>query len=91
MILSCRAQWFRLAVAVVLVAGLSACGVKGGLDPPPGAAMPKPKPAAQTDPGKQGKQVKQAVNKSRQTRGADGKAIVVQPQRKDFFLDWLLN
>lgn len=78
MMLSCRPQLFRLAVVVAVVAavGLSACGRKGGLDPPPGAALPKDKLAA---------------SKSPKAHGPRDKLSTAQPQHKDFFLDWLLN
>jgi predicted small lipoprotein YifL len=40
-----------LAFALVLSAALAACGRKGPLDPPPGAAIPSPPPSQQAPPG----------------------------------------
>jgi predicted small lipoprotein YifL len=79
-------RWARLAVAGALVAalGLSACGRKGPLDPPPSAAQyadPAPGPS-QAPPGTQ------------VGVGRDGKAVAPPPTSRDnrpFILDWLVD
>ena len=77
-------RWARLAAAVVLVAalGLSACGRKGPLDPPPGASQySSTQPAPAGSPGRQ------------MSIGPDGKAMAPPPsgRREPFILDWLID
>jgi predicted small lipoprotein YifL len=65
--------------ALVLAFGLAGCGRKGGLDPPPSAAIAQPGPAQQA----QG-----------QTARVDAQGRPVAPparRNEPFFLDWLLN
>jgi len=83
-------QWARLAAIGVLVAalGLSACGRKGPLDPPPSAAIPgqsslQPAPADPTLLG--APPLQPGVDR-------DGKAVAPPPSgRQPFFLDWLVE
>ena len=80
-------RWARLAVAGALVAalGLSACGRKGPLDPPPGAAQYAEPPStggpSQLPPGTQ------------VGVGRDGKAVAPPATRdnRPFILDWLVD
>ena len=88
-------QAVRLAAVAALCAalGLSACGRKGPLDPPPGAtavpvqAEPTPQVVQAPLPGAG----PPAATYS--GIGADGKALAPPPsgQRQPFILDWLLN
>jgi predicted small lipoprotein YifL len=80
-------KWARLAAVGALVAalGLSACGRKGPLDPPPSAAAPvqysgEPGPAQRAAPSQIGV-------------GADGKAAAPPPSgsQQRFILDWLVE
>jgi predicted small lipoprotein YifL len=73
--------WVRLAAAGALVAmlGLTGCGRKGPLDPPPAAAVPV-----------QGVQPGQPVD----VLGPDGRPLppgAPPPNRQPFILDWLVN
>lgn len=78
----------RCAVVGALVAalGLAGCGRKAGLDAPPSAAavpteVPAGSPSAGTEP-------------SRNILGTDNEerpVAAATSQRKNFFLDWLLN
>lgn len=78
----------RCAVVGALVAalGLAGCGRKAGLDAPPSAAAvpteaPAGSPSAGTEP-------------SRNILGTDNEerpVAAATSQRKNFFLDWLLN
>jgi predicted small lipoprotein YifL len=66
-----------VASAVIVALGLSACGVKGPLEPPPSAQ------ATQKD---------EETDESRRpgvTR--DGRSVAPRGEKKPFFLDWLLN
>jgi predicted small lipoprotein YifL len=70
---------FAVAGALVAALGLTACGRKAGLDPPPAAA------AVPTAEG---------VAPAPDMLGADSEGRPVAPatsQRKHFFLDWLLD
>ncbi len=85
-------RWTRFAAIGVLVAalGLSACGRKGPLDPPPSAAMPAQsslQPAAPADPTLAGGPPPVAGV------GPDGKALAPPPSgnRQPFILDWLVE
>lgn len=51
---------FRAALAAVLISavGLSACGRKGALEPPPGPKATLSEDGAQTEDGKKGKPAK---------------------------------
>ena len=79
-------RWARLAAIGVLVAalGLSACGRKGPLDPPPSATISQsgqgaPAGAAELAPDQIGV-------------GPDGKAVAPPPSgRQPFILDWLVD
>ncbi len=70
----------RLVVAGALAAalGLTGCGRKSGLDPPPAAAVAQPGPNGQPAPD---------------THFDEEGHPVAPPaaQRKSFFLDWLLD
>jgi len=79
--------WARLGAVGLLVAalGLSACGRKGPLDPPPGAALySEPAPAGPAQLASPDGQV--SVDR-------DGKALAPPPsrQRQPFILDWLVD
>jgi predicted small lipoprotein YifL len=83
--------WARSAAVGVVVAAIclsaSACGRKGPLDPPPGAAQysqPAPTPAGSAGLAPADGQV--GVDR-------DGKAIAPPPskQRQPFILDWLVD
>ena len=88
-----RQNWARVAAVGVLVAalGLSACGRKGPLDPPPSAAghsaQDAPAPGAPCAPqsGPPGQQ--------QMASGRDGKAVAPPPsgQSRPFILDWLVE
>ena len=84
-------RWARFAAIGVLLAalGLSACGRKGPLDPPPSAAVPgqsslQPDPVDPTQPGRPAPLV--GVT-------ADGKAVAPPPtgRRQPFILDRLVE
>jgi len=68
----------RIAVIGALVAtlGVAGCGRKGGLDPPPAAAVADQAPAT----GGSGPGI-----------GPDGRPVAPPGQKKSFFLDWLIN
>ena len=72
----------RIAAIGALVAalGLAGCGRKGGLDPPPAAAVADQNGTSQPPPGT-------AV-------GPDGRTVAVAPPQgppRRTYLDWLLN
>jgi predicted small lipoprotein YifL len=79
-------KWARLAAVGALVAalGLSACGRKGPLDPPPSAAAPV------QYSGEPGAPQRAAPS---QIVGADGKAAAPPPSgsQQRFILDWLVE
>ncbi|MPZ39928.1 MAG: hypothetical protein GEU95_18090 [Rhizobiales bacterium] len=80
-------RWARFAAIGILVAalGLSACGRKGPLDPPPGEAALQGAPGDPPPPG---------VRQPRQVGiGSDGKAVAPPPsgRREPFILDWLVE
>jgi predicted small lipoprotein YifL len=79
-------RFARLALAGLLVAafGLSACGRKGPLDPPPGAQ------AQQVQQGNSGPGTTPAPPPP-QTYDAAGNPIAPKGEKKPFMLDWLLN
>jgi predicted small lipoprotein YifL len=86
----------RLAAVGLLAAalGLSACGRKGPLDPPPGAAVQKREaPAAELAGAPKATVVDsrgRAVELKRKT-GRGPVAAAPTGQQPDFFLDWLLD
>jgi len=85
-------HWSRLAAVAALVAafGLSGCGRKGPLDPPPAAAVP----VQEQVPGAPAPEVVQPIGGSQATIGRDSGSPAAPPpsgQRQPFFLDWLLN
>jgi predicted small lipoprotein YifL len=77
---------FAVAGALVAALGLAGCGRKAGLDAPPSAAAvpteaPAGSPSAGTEP-------------SRNILGTDNEerpVAAATSQRKNFFLDWLLD
>ena len=90
MIVISKQNWARVAAVGALVAalGLSACGRKGPLDPPPSAAShsaqaPAPDGAPQSGPPGQ-----QQIGV-----GSSGKAVAPPPsgQNRPFILDWLVE
>jgi predicted small lipoprotein YifL len=70
---------FAVAGALVAALGLTACGRKAGLDPPPAAAAVPAGEAAAPAPDMLG-----ADSEGRPVAAATS-------QRKHFFLDWLLD
>lgn len=76
-------RFARLALAGLLVAalGLSACGRKGPLDPPPSAQAQ----AGQGVPGAP------AAPPPEQVYDQAGNPLAPRGEKKAFFLDWLLN
>jgi predicted small lipoprotein YifL len=85
LIIGSNQRWIRLAAVGALVAalGLSACGRKGPLDPPPAAAVPPPMPVVSAVP-----------DGPIDALGPDGRPmplVVAPPERKSFILDWLIN
>jgi predicted small lipoprotein YifL len=83
-----RQNWARVAAVGVLVAalGLSACGRKGPLDPPPSAA-------AHSAPGAPDGSARSEAPVRQPGVGSDGKAVAPPPtgQRQPFILDWLVE
>ena len=73
----------RLTILAALAAALvlTACGRKGGLEPPPVAAAPAVGPDGAPVPG----EVPQ------QAFGPDGQPIAPRGPQKRIFLDWLLD
>ena len=82
-------KWARLAAVGALVAalGLSACGRKGPLDPPPYASAQQDNlQAAPADPALASRDAQVGV-------GRDGKAVAPMRSKEDrpFILDWLVE
>jgi predicted small lipoprotein YifL len=77
----------RLAILAALAAGLAltACGRKGGLEPPPVAAAPAVGPNGAPVPGAAPQQAGEV------TFGPDGQPIAPRGPQKRIFLDWLLD
>ena len=75
--LSAHLHLARIAAIGALVAalGLAGCGRKGGLDPPPGAAVAEPAPVPQPAPAPE--------------LGPDGRPVLPPPQRT--WIDWLID
>ncbi len=87
-----------LSVALAAVIGLSGCGRKAGLDPPPSAAVP-PAPAAATPvpaPGSAGNANADAAGSQQKIAAkngfdARGSPAAAPGQKKPFPLDFLLQ
>jgi predicted small lipoprotein YifL len=90
-------RWGRLAAIGALVAalGLAACGRKGPLDAPPGAALPQEAavpgapPPALSQPSAIGN-----TQTSEASIGRDNTRVAAPPpsgRRQPFILDWLLD
>jgi predicted small lipoprotein YifL len=81
-------RWARIAAVGALVAalGLSACGRKGPLDPPPSASQYSGQDAS-------GPVTLGATPEPQPGLGRDGKAAAPPPsgQNKRFILDWLVE
>src|SRR5262249_21625189 len=83
-------RWARFAAMGMLLAalGLSACGRKGPLDPPPAAALPG-QAGLQAAPGESPAGAPPGLAGV----GPDGKAVAPPPsgRREPFILDWLVE
>jgi predicted small lipoprotein YifL len=78
-----------LTVVVIAAAGLAGCGRKGGLDPPPGAALTEPVPAASgSAPYTPGSPQETAAKNG---FDAQGNPVAPPGQKKSFILDPLLQ
>ena len=81
-------RWARIAAVAAIAAtlGLSACGRKGPLDLPPGAAQHSAQPSPEVSPV-----VGTAEPQPGLTR--DGKAMAPPPRgdNRPFILDWLVQ
>jgi len=73
---------FALAVLVAAALGLSACGRKGPLDPPPSAAVPPPPSASAADA---------SLTPATAPATANPEAPPALTQKKSFILDPLLQ
>jgi predicted small lipoprotein YifL len=86
-------QWSRLALAVAMTAalGLSACGRKGPLDPPPSGLAPPPAyaPAPRPSLGEENYAPAPPPAGAR-TAAVASPAATAPPPQKSFFLDFLL-
>jgi predicted small lipoprotein YifL len=83
-------RWSRLALVAAMMAalGLSACGRKGGLDPPPSAGLTTPEPSvSRPSLGAEGDSF---TSPGERPRAAPVSATASPPPKKDFFLDFLL-
>jgi predicted small lipoprotein YifL len=82
-------RWARIAAVAAIGAalGLSACGRKGPLDLPPGAAQHSAQPSPEGPPPIGGAAEPQAG------RSRDGKAVAPPPRgdNRPFILDWLVQ
>jgi len=84
-------RWSRLALAAAMMAalGLTACGRKGPLDPPPSAGLTTPQAyPARPSLGEEGV-TPPPDNRARAANAAPSSAPPPPPQ-KTFFLDFLL-
>ena len=89
----------RLVAVATLIAALSlaACGRKGGLDDPPSSLPASPQPRASNSPslGESGGPVVFGPNFGGPAPSAAPQNQTAQsvppPQKKSFFLDWLVN
>jgi len=86
-----RLRFARLAMLGVLAAalGLTGCGRKGPLDPPPSAAVTQPAQAAAPDSGVN--PMARSAPTGPQAFGPDGRPIAPQGVKKPLPLDWLLD
>ncbi|HEY3679668.1 MAG TPA: lipoprotein [Bradyrhizobium sp.] len=80
---------FAVVGTLAVALGLAGCGRKSGLDLPPSAAAvpattPAETPAAANEPQRNLLGINSNNNDDKPVAGAT-------PQRKSFFLDWLLN
>jgi len=82
---SCDRLSVRLAAIAMLAAalGLSACGRKGGLDPPPSASL--------TQPQAQPEGPRSPADAMLGPAGGREAPQQTPPPKKHFFLDWLLD
>jgi predicted small lipoprotein YifL len=82
-----------LALVFVSAAGLSGCGRKGVLDPPPGAALTEPGPAVANAPSVVSAQPSGPAAQDPAKSGFDAAGNPVAPPgpKKSFFLDFLLR
>jgi len=86
-----RAHFARLALIGALAAalGLTGCGRKGPLDPPPSASAV---PSAQAAPaGSSPNPLARSAPRSREAFGPDGQPIASPGPKKSLPLDWLLD
>jgi predicted small lipoprotein YifL len=81
-------RWARLAAVAAIAAslGLSACGRKGPLDLPPGAAQHSAQPAPDAPPVSGTQEPQPGLTR-------DGKALAPPPRgdNRPFILDWLVQ
>ena len=81
-------RWARIAAVAAIAAtlGLSACGRKGPLDMPPGAAQHSAQPAPEGYPVSGAAEPQPGL-------GRDGKALAPPPRgdNRPFILDWLVQ
>jgi predicted small lipoprotein YifL len=95
-----RADWLALLVVLAAALGLSGCGRKGPLDPPPSAltnSQPTGGPGAQPpiqrpSLGEEGNGLVPSLEPlERSQRAQAAAAPPPQPPKTSFFLDFLLN
>ena len=78
-----------LALSVLLLASLGACGRKGALEPPPGAVAAKPDPLGQIDPETDQRTIAPSISPVASGRQkAKGKPITAP--KEPFILDPIL-
>jgi predicted small lipoprotein YifL len=76
-----------VVAALALALGLAACGRKGALDPPPGAAAAELPPAPGAQPAAAG-----ADNRAQApAAGTEGQAASPKGPKRPLPIDWLLN
>lgn len=78
--------------ALTAMLGLTGCGRKGPLEPPPSASLTEPAETPRQGPG--GATLNPMAPAAKQTTesfGPDGQPIAPKGPRKSIFLDWLLN
>jgi predicted small lipoprotein YifL len=90
-----RLSFARLAMIGALAAalGLTACGRKGPLDPPPSAAVAQPAEAAPagSGPGSGVNPMTRSTPTSPQAFDSEGRPIAASGPKKRLPLDWLLD
>jgi predicted small lipoprotein YifL len=88
-------RWSRLALVAALAAtlGLAACGRKGMLDPPPGTSLTAPQSTSRPSLGEDADSLSPAPVGEHRPARAQGAAVAARPppEKKSFFLDFLLN